>query len=75
MQIKGDPKLLKNEIGAYTVFHKRRFGSNYPNLTKEERKKYKHLINTRKSINKFIKKIEHPNLYYKALDMINRNSL
>jgi len=46
---------------AYTVYRKRRFGSNYPNLTKEEKKKYKHLLTgMRKRSRKILRNVEHP---------------
>ena len=63
-----DRRPLRNEFGGYTVYHKKRFDSSFPNLTKEIRKEFKPLLRGRKRRHrKFLKGIVHPDFLNKAM--------
>jgi DNA relaxase NicK len=59
-------KNVNNKVDDYVAYRRRRFGSSYPNLTKEEENNMKKLFPNIQKTNK-LDKIEHPNIYYKAL--------
>ncbi|MGB8456043.1 MAG: hypothetical protein WCD89_27485 [Anaerocolumna sp.] len=67
-------ELPKNKFGAYTVYQKNRLGSDYPNLTNEEKKELKKLFpGLKKRSKKVLKEVEHPDFIYEAINIVNKN--
>lgn len=59
-------KYVNNYVDGYVAYRRIRFGSTYPNLSKDEENEMKKLFPKIQKINK-LGNIEHPNIYYKAL--------
>lgn len=55
-----------SKFNDYVAYRRRRFGSSYPNLTKDEENNIKKLFPNLQKTNK-LDNIDHPNIYYKAL--------
>ena len=61
-------KKVNTEEHGYIAYRKIRFGSCYPNLTKQEEYEMKDLFPKTQKKYKLVN-IDHPNIYYKALHL------